>query len=124
MLPFVHANSVPAFRLAALWSTIRRQGTRIELGFCGRRWHNRCRGGSATKQRHTIQAVIRPGDESGYVAECIDVPVVTQGATVEESLSNLQEAVGLLLDREDLRAWNLADDPTIMVMIELEPRYA
>ncbi|MCL4521553.1 MAG: type II toxin-antitoxin system HicB family antitoxin [Firmicutes bacterium] len=42
------------------------------------------------KPRHTIQAVIRSGDESGYVAECVDFPVVSQGATVEESLSNLR----------------------------------
>jgi predicted RNase H-like HicB family nuclease len=76
------------------------------------------------KPRHVIQAVIRSGDESGYVAECVDLPVVTQGATIEESLSNLREAVGLMLDGEDLITWNLAPNPTIMVMIELEPDYA
>ena len=58
----------------------------------------------AMNPRHTIQAVIRSGDESGYVAECVDFPVVSQGATVEESLSNLREAVGLMLDGEDLAA--------------------
>lgn len=73
------------------------------------------------KLRHTIQAVIRPGDESGYVAECVDVPVVTQGHTLEESLHNLQEAVGLMLEDEDLTPWHLAPHPTIVVMIELEP---
>ena len=76
------------------------------------------------KLRHVIQAVIRSGNESGYVAECVDLPVVTQGATIEESLSNLREAVGLMLDSEDLIPWNLAPNPTIMVMIELEPDYA
>ena len=76
------------------------------------------------KPRHTIQAVIWCGDESGYVAECVDFPVVTQGATIEESLSNLREAVGLMLDGEDLAAWNLAPNPSIVVMIELEPDYA
>ena len=30
--------------------------------------------------QHTIKAVIRPGEESGYVAECLEVPVVTRGA--------------------------------------------
>jgi predicted RNase H-like HicB family nuclease len=76
------------------------------------------------KLRHTIQAVIRSGDDSGYVAECVDLPVVTQGATVEESLTNLREAVGLLLEGEDLATWNLAPHPSIVVMIELEPDYA
>lgn len=94
------------------------------FGLFLRPWHNSDKGVIITKQRRTIQAVIRPGDESGFVAECVDIPVVTQGATVEETLSNLQEAVGLLLEGEDLRTWNLADDPSIMVMIELEPRYA
>lgn len=34
--------------------------------------------------RHTIRAVLRSGDESGYMAECVDFPMLTQGATVEE----------------------------------------
>lgn len=76
------------------------------------------------KPRHTIQAVIRSGDESDHVAECVDFPVVTQGATVEESLRNLREAVVLMLDGKDLAAWNLAPHPSIVVMIELEPDYA
>lgn len=76
------------------------------------------------KRRHTIQAVVRPGEDSGYVAECVELPVVTQGSTMEETLGNLQEAVGLLLDGEDMAHWNLAENPTIMVVIEMEPRYA
>ncbi|MCY0898049.1 MAG: type II toxin-antitoxin system HicB family antitoxin [Firmicutes bacterium] len=46
------------------------------------------------KRRHTIQAVIRFGDESGYVGECVDVLVVTQGDTIEDSLGSLREAWG------------------------------
>jgi len=34
-------------------------------------------------QRDTIQAVICPGDESGYVAECLNLAVVTQGQTLD-----------------------------------------
>ena len=33
-----------------------------------------------------MKAVIRPGDASGWVAECVEVPVVTQGATLDEIL--------------------------------------
>lgn len=29
--------------------------------------------------QRTIKAVIRPGNESGYVAECVEIAVVTQG---------------------------------------------
>lgn len=51
--------------------------------------------------QHTIKAVVRPGDESGYVAECLEIAVVTQGATLDETIRNLQEAVALHLEGED-----------------------
>lgn len=50
--------------------------------------------------RHTITAVIRPGEESGYVAECIEIAVVTQGESLEETEANLREAVALHLEEE------------------------
>ena len=43
--------------------------------------------------RYTIQAVIYPGDESGYVAECVNLAVVTQGQTLDETVQNLREAI-------------------------------
>ncbi len=48
-------------------------------------------------QRDTIQAVIYPGDESGYVAECLNLAVVTQGQTLDEMVQNLREAIQLHL---------------------------
>lgn len=51
----------------------------------------------------TIKAVIRPGEQSGFVAECLEVPVVTQGATLDDVTRNPQEAVALHLEREDLK---------------------
>jgi len=51
---------------------------------------------------YTIQAVIRRGEQSGYVAECLELAVVTQGATLDEVVQNLQEAVALHLEDEDL----------------------
>ena len=53
-------------------------------------------------QRYTIQAVIYPGDESGYVAECLNLAVVTQGDTLGETVQNLREAIQLHLEGEDL----------------------
>ena len=52
---------------------------------------------------YTIQAVIRRGEQSGYVAECLELAVVTQGATLDEVVQNLQEAVALHLEDEDLQ---------------------
>ncbi len=49
-------------------------------------------------QRHTIQAVVYPGDESGYVAECLNLAVVTQGQTLDETVQNLCEAILLHLE--------------------------
>jgi predicted RNase H-like HicB family nuclease len=74
--------------------------------------------------QHTIKAVIRRGEESGYVAECMEIAVVTQGATLDEITRNLQEAVALHLDGEDLAALGLANKPTLVVTMEVEPAYA
>jgi predicted RNase H-like HicB family nuclease len=74
--------------------------------------------------QHTIKAVIRPGEQSGYVAECLEIPVVTQGRTLDEVTRNLQEAVALHLDGEDLAALGLAASPTVVVTMELQPTNA
>ena len=74
--------------------------------------------------QHTIKSVIRPGEESGYVAECVEIAVVTQGQTLDEVMRNLQEAVALHLEGEDLAALGLAQNPTLLVTMEVEPAYA
>ena len=71
--------------------------------------------------QRTIKAVIRPGEQSGYVAECLEIPVVTQGQTLDEVTRNLKEAVELHLAGEDLATMGLAPDPTILVTLELIP---
>jgi len=70
--------------------------------------------------QRTIKAVIRPGEESGFVAECVEIPIVTQGATLDEVSANLQEAVALHLEGEDLAELGLAASPSIIVTFELE----
>lgn len=70
--------------------------------------------------KHTIMATIRPGEQSGYVAECLEVPVVTQGATLDETIQNLREAAELFLDGEDLALLGFAPNPTVVVTMELE----
>ena len=70
--------------------------------------------------QRTIKARVNKG-ERFYVAECLEVAVVTQGITLEETLANLQEAVALHLEGEDLAEIGLVKDPIILVTIELEP---
>ena len=74
--------------------------------------------------QHTIKAVVRLGEESGYVAECVEIAVVTQGSTLDEVVANLKEAVELHLEGEDLAELGLAPNPTIIVTLEMEPEYA
>lgn len=73
---------------------------------------------AVTLQR-TIKAVIRPGEQSGYVAECVEIPVVTQGGTLDEVTRNLREAVDLHLEGEDLAELGLAPSPGILVTFEI-----
>ncbi|MBI4491215.1 MAG: type II toxin-antitoxin system HicB family antitoxin [Chloroflexi bacterium] len=79
--------------------------------------------GTRARLQHTVKAVVRKG-ERYYVAECLDVAVVTQGRTLDETLANLQEAVALHLEGEDPADFGLVAHPTILVTMELEPASA
>jgi len=70
--------------------------------------------------RKIIQVHVFKG-ETHYVAECLDLPVVTQGKTLDELAANLQEAISLHLEGGDLSALGLADEPSVLASIELEP---
>jgi predicted RNase H-like HicB family nuclease len=71
--------------------------------------------------QHTIKAYVRRG-EKYYVAECLGISVVTQGKTLDETISNLEEAVALHLEGETLSEMGLADNPTLLITLELQPR--
>ena len=67
-----------------------------------------------------IQVRIFKGGKQ-YVAECLDLPVVTQGKTLDELTENLREAIGLHLRSENLADLDLADEPSVLASFELEP---
>jgi predicted RNase H-like HicB family nuclease len=69
--------------------------------------------------KRTIQVHISKGDRL-FVAECLDLPVVTEAAALDELASNIREAIGLHLEGEDLTALGLAATPTILATMELE----
>ena len=75
-------------------------------------------------RRFTIHAVIYPGDETGYVAECLDLPVVTQGKSLDETAQNMREAIQLHLEGEDLQELGLAPNPPLLITFEMEPVHA
>jgi len=74
--------------------------------------------------QHTIRAVVQNGEESGYIAYCAELPVVTQGSTIDETITNLNEAISLHLDGEDLASLGFAKDPVIVLTMELELAHA
>ena len=65
------------------------------------------------KLQRTVQAIIRPGEQSGYVAECPELRAVTQGATLDEVAANLREVVTLALEEQSLA----------QIEIELAPHF-
>jgi predicted RNase H-like HicB family nuclease len=69
---------------------------------------------------YTIKAYIHTGEESGFVAECVELPIVTQGQTLDEVTLNLREAISLHLEGEDLAALGFAPNPPIIVNYEME----
>jgi predicted RNase H-like HicB family nuclease len=73
--------------------------------------------------QHTVKALVRKGEQY-YVAECVEIAVVTQGKTLDEVLANLQEAVALHLEGEDPASFGLVPNPGILVTMELEPARA
>lgn len=63
------------------------------------------------KLQKTIKAIIKNGEQGGYIAEAVDIPVVTQGATLDEVAENLKEAVELFLEGENPAEFGLVKNP-------------
>ena len=73
--------------------------------------------------KRIIQFHISKGDKY-YVAECVDLPVVTQGKTLDELVANIKEATELHLSGENLAEFDLAKEPSLLANIELSLSYA
>ena len=69
--------------------------------------------------KRTIQVRISTGERQ-FVAECLDLPVVTQAPTLDELARNIREAIHLHLEGEDLGELGFAQNPTILATMELE----
>jgi predicted RNase H-like HicB family nuclease len=74
--------------------------------------------------QQTIKSFIRPGEQSGYIAECLEISVVTQGETLDEVVKNLKEAIALHLEGEDPAEFGVVANPSVLVTFELQPIYA
>jgi len=69
--------------------------------------------------KRTIQVRIFRGERQ-YVAECLDLPVVTEAPTLDQLAANIREAIALHLEGEDLGELGLANNPTILATMEID----
>ncbi|MCL4456230.1 MAG: type II toxin-antitoxin system HicB family antitoxin [Nitrospirae bacterium] len=72
-----------------------------------------------TTLQHTIKVFIRKG-EKFFVAECLEMPVVTQGKTIDETVANFKEALALHLEDENLEEYGIAPNPILLITMETE----
>jgi predicted RNase H-like HicB family nuclease len=68
-------------------------------------------------RREAIHAIIQQ-DGPVYVAECLELAVVTQGKTLDEVVENLRQALALHLEDEDMAALGLAERPRVQLLYD------
>lgn len=72
--------------------------------------------------KQILQFTISKGD-SYYVGESIDLPIITQGKTLDETVKNIEEAVALHFEEEDPSRYEYAGQPAVLVNFEIDRRY-
>jgi predicted RNase H-like HicB family nuclease len=73
--------------------------------------------------RDTVHTVVTHG-RGWYVAECLEIAVVTQARTLDELVENLREAVSLHLSGEDREITGIAPEPRISLTYDFKSRTA
>jgi predicted RNase H-like HicB family nuclease len=69
-------------------------------------------------RRRVIHAILHP-DSRVYTAQCVELAVVTQGRTLDEVVRNLNEAIALYLEDEDLTKFGLSTPIRLQLRLEL-----
>ncbi|GMT43920.1 MAG: hypothetical protein IEMM0003_0739 [bacterium] len=70
--------------------------------------------------RRIIHAMIYYGDEGGFVAECMEIGVVTQANSLDMALKNLKEAVQLYFEGEQSESLGFVSNPILDIHLETE----
>ena len=68
--------------------------------------------------KNIVQFHISKG-EKYYIAEGVDLPVVTQAKTLDKLARNIKEAVDLQLENEDCKELGFSSKPSVLVNFEL-----
>ena len=71
------------------------------------------------KPDESIRVHIRES-EGCFVASCLELAIVTQGCTLDETVANVKEAVCLFLDDEDPEYIGVVRHPRILLTMEME----
>lgn len=71
-----------------------------------------------------VTAIIRSGEQQGYVAECVEMSIVTQGNALDKLVNNFQEAILLHLEEEKPSEFGLVAKPSLQITFERQPEYA
>ncbi len=66
---------------------------------------------------HVVTVIVREGEKQ-YVAQCVEIPVVTQAATLDGVISNIREAVSLHLEDESLEELGFDARPHLLIVFE------
>ena len=67
---------------------------------------------------------MKNGEQGYYVAECLEVNIVTQGKTLDSLIENLKEAVELFFEDENPADFGFSEKPHLSIKMEIEPEYA
>jgi predicted RNase H-like HicB family nuclease len=70
--------------------------------------------------KDNIGVRIYPGEKQGYVATCDELNVVTQGLTLDKIVHNVQEALLLYLEGEDLIELGYINTPSALITLEIK----
>lgn len=62
-------------------------------------------------------------ENNSYIAEGVDLGIVTQAEDLDQLMKNIGEAVSLYFEGEDISDFNFSQKPSILVNYEL-PQYA
>ena len=68
--------------------------------------------------KHIVQIQISKGDRY-YIAEGVNLPIVTQAKTLDELVINITEAVVLHLEGENLADFDLATPSSLLLNFEV-----
>ena len=77
-------------------------------------------GAQEVETREAVHAVVTES-EGWYVAECLELAVVTQARSFDELLANLREALALHMEGEDPAWLGLSPAPRLSVSYETAP---